>query len=74
MLKFDRTYCKQNHSTKAMEWYFNGRKTEGTFGPFGSKEEAQFALEEFIRFNIEFSDDGGRSLASNSQQKIITAC
>ncbi len=61
MAGFDRTYCRCNHETGQLEWFFDGRKAEGTIGPFASKKEAQKALEVFIKLNIQFNDDGGRS-------------
>ncbi len=71
MFKFDRMYCKHSHKNNSIEWYFNGRQAEGTFGPFPNKEEAEQALEAFIKFNIEFSDDGGRSLKSNNHRHAM---
>jgi hypothetical protein len=59
MSEFNRTFCQRNAETDLMEWFFNAR--EGIYGPFFNKEKATKALEEFIKFNIEFSDDGGRS-------------
>lgn len=73
MSKHDRTYCKKNPKSNSVEWYFNGRQAEGTFGPFSTQEEAEQALEEFIRFNIEFGDDGGRNLKINRHEQVINA-
>ncbi len=63
MSEFKRISCQSNSETNLMEWFFNAR--EGIYGPFFSQEKAAKALEEFIKFNIEFSDDGGRSSRSN---------
>lgn len=62
MFKFDRTFPQSNPETDLMEWFFNAR--EGIYGPFSSKEKAVKAFEEFIKSNVEFSDDGGRSSRS----------
>jgi len=59
MPNFKRIFCRNNAETDAMEWFFNAR--EDIYGPFFSEAQAISALEEFIKFNIEFSDDGGRS-------------
>jgi hypothetical protein len=62
----DRPYSQFNMKNGLVEWYFNGRVAEGVYGPFPSKEKAIKALAEFIQFNIEFSDDGGRSLMNDA--------
>lgn len=71
MFKLDRTYCKHSKKNNSVEWYFNGRQAEGAFGPFASKDKAEQALKDFIKFNIEFSDDGGRNLKGNFHPKPL---
>ncbi len=61
MTEQERTYCVRNPQTGEIEWFFNGRKAEGTIGPFANQNEAKKALEIFIKLNIQFNDDGGRS-------------
>jgi hypothetical protein len=61
MTEYERTYCLHNPTTNEIEWFFDGRKAEGTIGPFANQNEAKKALEIFIKLNIQFNDDGGRS-------------
>lgn len=63
---FDRLFSQFNIQKGLVEWFFNGRGVEGVYGPFLRKEAATKALEDFIKFNIEFSCDGGRSLLNDS--------
>ncbi len=60
--KLNRTSCRMNTKTGLLEYFFDAR--EGIYGPFFSEEQTAQALEEFVKFNIEFNDDGGRSLRS----------
>lgn len=65
---YNRPYSQFNSKKGMVEWFFNGRGAEGVYGPFLRKEAATKALEDFIRFNIEFSCDGGRSLLNVSSK------
>ncbi len=66
MFELDRTFYQRNAETGLMEWFFYAR--EGVYGPFLDKETAAKALEKFCKFNVETSDDGGRS--SDSESKV----
>lgn len=48
-----------------MEWFFSAR--EGLYGPFYSKDKAEKELKRFIKFNVENTSDGGRTLKSNAK-------
>ncbi len=65
MFDLDRIFYQHNTETGLIEWFFSGRTEEGIYGPFFDQTEAVQALEAFIKFNIEFSDTGGRKNEMN---------
>lgn len=60
MFNSERIFCQTNTITGLREWIFNSR--EGCSRSYSTKENAEKALAEFIRYNIKNSKDGGRSI------------
>ena len=58
MSQSERIFSRIDAATGSTEWFFPARG--GTFGPFNSKENAEIALEAFIKKCIQNNDDGGR--------------
>jgi hypothetical protein len=58
MFRSARLFSLTNHKTGAQEWFFSSR--EGDIGPFYCEDKAEYALREFVNFNIEMNNYGGR--------------
>ncbi len=69
MFGVERVFCQNDMKTGSNEWFFSAR--EGFFGPFPSKEQADRALEEFVRRCIKNGDDGGRSAGHGHKLSLV---
>lgn len=69
MFSADRIFSQRNRSTGLVEWFFNAR--EGIFGPYGSRETTQKALDEFVKKRVASGDDGGRSKKKQGQPQTL---
>ncbi len=59
MFEPHRIFSQSNPTTGVIEWFFYAR--EGLFGPYPSKEQAVFSLNDFIQARTNAGEDGGRS-------------
>ena len=58
MFKADRVFSVQNPINASNEWFFQAR--EGNIGPYGSKNQAELMLKNFIKSCVETEHTGGR--------------
>ncbi len=68
MFRPHRISSQRNPNTGLIEWFFSTR--EGLFGPYPSKEQALFSLNDFVQARANAGEDGGRSKETKESQGL----